>query len=147
MTESQKISRPAGLGAGTLASFVGQLFTHGMAGGGTDLGSTVGYAMIISIVVGGGSMYWYEKASSTSPKPAWDMTNFSGWALLGFFLVNATSTSVYGLVAISDQYVGFVVFMVGILSTGIGLLVLAALLLLARQFNRRRPREEAAGAE
>lgn len=138
-SEHQRISRPVGLGAGTLAAFLGQLITHGAAYGGSNRGSTVGYATIISIVVGGGSMYWYEKSSARASRPSWEMYTVTGWALLGFVLVNGASTLAF---ASTSQYAGFLFLGVGVLSSVFGLVILTVLILVLRQFNRRRDRDE-----
>lgn len=145
VSDAVKASRPVGLVVGMFSAFMAQFIVHQGLAGETDRAGpplVFGFGALVLLVVGAIVVSISAQGAGSSPEPRWKMVTLVGWAVFGFVPVLLISTMIYAASITSGQYVGFVVFAMGISSTGIGAVILAVLLLVLRQFNRRKDRGE-----
>ncbi len=132
-------SRSSGLAVGAFSAFAAQFLLHAVvltetnkAGMPLVFGCGALVLLVLSLMVLSGS----AKAERPSSEPPWKMVTLTGWSVLGFLLVTAISALIFATSITTGQYVGFAFFTTGILSAGIGAVILALLLLLLWQINR-----------
>lgn len=145
VSDAIKASRPVGLVVGMFSAFMAQFIVHlGLAGETDRAGPPVvfSFGALVLLVVGSIVVSISVQGAGSSSEPRWKMVTLVGWAVFGFVPVTLISTVIYAVSITSGQYVGFVVFAMGISSAGIGAVILTVLLLVLRQFNRRRDSAE-----
>ncbi|WP_010525891.1 hypothetical protein [Nesterenkonia sp. F] len=145
VSDAVKASRPVGLVVGMFSAFMAQFIVHlGLAGETDRAGPPLvfGFGALVLLVVASIVVSISAQGAGSASESRWKMVTLVGWAVSGFVLVLLISTVIYAVSITSGQYVGFVVFAMGISSAGIGAAILAVLLLVLRQFNSRKDRGE-----
>lgn len=134
-------SRSSGLVVGVFSAFAAQFLLHmvvltEMNNAGPRFVFALGSLLLLAlgIVILSRS----AKAGRASSEPPWKMATLAGWGVLGYALTTIVSTLIYAVSVTTGDYLGFVLFWVGILGSGIGAVILAVLVLMLRPFNHRR---------
>lgn len=134
-------SRSSGLVVGVFSAFLAQFLLHtvvltGMSNAGPQF--AFGFGAFLLFALGLVVLSRSVKAGRASSEPPWKMATLAGWGVLGYALTTLVSTLIYAVSVTTGDYLGFVLFWVGIFGSGIGAVILTVLVLLLRPFNRRR---------
>lgn len=134
-------SRSSGLVVGVFSAFLAQFLLHTAVL--TEMNNAsprfvFGFGALLLLALGVVVLSRSVKAGRASSEPPWKMGTLAGWGVLGYALTTLVSTLIYAVSVTTGDYLGFVLFWVGIFGSGIGAVILAILVLLLRQFNHRR---------
>ena len=138
-------SRSSGLVMGVFSAFLAQFLFHmvvltEMSNAGPRF--VFGFGALLLFALGLVVLSRSVKAGRASSEPPWKMGTLVGWGVLGYALTTLVSTLIYAVSVTTGDYLGFVLFWVGIFGSGIGAVILAVLVLMLRPFNRRRDSAE-----